>query len=288
MRVAGIIIKDGKILLMRRIKNGEEYYVLPGGSVEEGESVEDALKREIKEELSLNVLKYDPAFEIENKGVKEAYYLIMDFSGTLQLAGPEKEKMNEQNQYYPEWFNLIKASELKNLMPREAVNKLRRLPETHPNPEYYKAIPKKRMAAGVLLFDENDKLLLVKPSYKKHWSIPGGMTDANESPRQTAIREIKEEINIDLKLCQFLCVEYALNKETPDESLQFMFYGGVLDKEQIGNIKIDGDEISDYRFASIDETTEMLGGIERKLSKRLPECLKALKNKTAIYLENVK
>ncbi len=271
---------------MRRIKNGEEYYVFPGGSVEESESVEDALKREIKEELGLDVLKYDLAFEIENRGVKEVYCLVTDFSGTLQLGGPEKERMNEQNQYFPEWFNLIKASELKNLMPREAINKLRSLPETHPNPEYYKAIPKKRMAAGVLLFDEHNKLLLVKPGYKKHWSIPGGITDANESPRRTAIRETKEEVDIDLKLCQFLCIEYNSDKENIDESLQFIFYGGILDKEQVENIKIDEDEISDYRFASIDEAIEMFGGTERKLSKRLPKCIEALKNRTAIYLEN--
>lgn len=286
MRVAGVIIKDGKILLMRRIKNGEEYYVFPGGGVEEGESPDEALEREIKEELSLDIKNYEKVFEIENGGIKEAYYLVIGFSGTPQLGGPEKERMNENNQYCPKWLNLIQAAELKNLFPREAVAQVKRLPETHPNAEYYKAIPKKRMAAGVLLFNEENKILLVQPSYKNNWSIPGGITDANESPKQTAVRETKEEINIDLKLCKFLCVDYVLSKEKVDENLQFIFYGGILNKEQIKEIKIDKDEISDYKFVDTNEVADLLGGPERILNRRLPQCLEALKNNTAIYLEN--
>lgn len=286
MRVAGIIIKDGKVLLMRRIKNGEEYYVFPGGSVEEGENLEEALEREIKEELSLDIKNYEKIFEIENRGNKETYYLIFDFNGTPELGGPEKERMNEQNQYYPEWLNLIKAAELKNLLPREAVAQVKRLPETYPSTEYYKSIPKKRMAAGVLIFNTENKILLVKPSYKEHWSIPGGVTDSNESPRQTAMRETKEEIDIDLKLCQFLCVDYISPKDKVDENLQFIFYGGILNKEEIRKIKIDKDEINDYKFVNTDKAMELLGGVERKLGKRLPRYLDALKSNMAIYLEN--
>ena len=286
MRVTGIIIKDGKILLIRRIKDGEEYFVFPGGNMEEGEKEEETLAREIKEELNLDVINYQKVFQIINRGVEEVYYLATEFKGNVELGGPEKERMSEQNQYYPEWFGLIKASELKNLFPREAITELRRLPETHPNPDYYKAIPKKRMAAGVLIFNEKDQILLVKPSYKNHWSIPGGVANADESPRQTIIRETKEEINIDLSLCQFLCLEYISATKEIDENLQFIFYGGVLDNEKMQNIKIDKDEISDYRFVDTDKAVELLGGTGRKLAKRLPKCFEALKNKTTVYLEN--
>lgn len=285
MRVVGVIIKDGKILLIRRVKNGEEYYVFPGGSVEEGETQEEALKREMKEETGLDVMKQEKIFEIENRGNKETYYLIFDFSGTPELGGPEKERMNEQNQYYPEWFNLIKASELKNLMPREAVQKLRRLPETHPSPEYYKAIQGKRVSAGVMIFNDKNEILLVKPSYKDQWSVPGGIVEELESPREACLREINEEINIELKDFRFLCVEYTRRREKKDEDLFFLFYGGELDLQQIKEIKVDGDEVSDYKFAAIEEAINLLGK-SQILTKTLVKCYNVLQDETALYLEN--
>jgi len=306
MRVAGIIIKDGKILLMRRFKNGEapivevgevsnkttksadfttgrEYYVFPGGSVEEGESAEKALEREIKEELSLDIRNYNKIFEIDNRGVKEAYYLIMDFIGTPQLGGPEKDRMSEQNQYYPEWLELMRAAELKNLFPREAVAQVRRLPQAHPNPEYFKALPKKRMASGVLIFNESGELLLVKPSYKDNWSIPGGIVDDNESPREAGLREVKEEVNINLKDLRFLCVEYT--RKGKDENLFFLFYGGKLTLQQIDEIKIDPDEIGEFKFVKTEEATELIGE-SKVLAKILSKCPKILENHVPIYLEN--
>ena len=50
-RVRRILIKDGMIALIKRTRDGETFYVFPGGGVEEGETEEQALKREIKEEL---------------------------------------------------------------------------------------------------------------------------------------------------------------------------------------------------------------------------------------------
>ena len=65
-----------------------------------------------------------------------------------------------------------------------------------------------------------------------------------------------------------------------------MFYGGKLKPEQIDKIKIDKDEIEDFQFVKIEKAQELLGGLKRNLARRLPECLEALKNNTAIYLEN--
>jgi len=126
-RVAAVIIKDNKILLMRRIKEGQEYFVFPGGGIEENESVEDAIIREVKEELSLDAKIDKLLFEIENRGQEEFYFLIKEFSGTLKLGGPEKERMNENNQYYPEWMDLDTASNLSNLYPEEARRKIKEL-----------------------------------------------------------------------------------------------------------------------------------------------------------------
>lgn len=54
-----IIIEDNKLLVMfrRKIKNGikKEYYVIPGGGLEEGETLEQNVIREIKEEFNIDI-----------------------------------------------------------------------------------------------------------------------------------------------------------------------------------------------------------------------------------------
>lgn len=137
-RVVGIIIKDRNILLMRRLKNGQEYYIFPGGGVEENESLEKALKREMKEELSIDIENPELMFELENQlkdkygghmtgYPNEHYFLITNFSGKPELGGPEKERMDDKNQYFLEWLEVAdakKIEEIENLYPKEAVKKL--------------------------------------------------------------------------------------------------------------------------------------------------------------------
>lgn len=55
IRVAGILVKDGKILLVRHEKNDKSYWLIPGGGVDFGESAEDALIREYQEEVGLPI-----------------------------------------------------------------------------------------------------------------------------------------------------------------------------------------------------------------------------------------
>lgn len=126
-RAAAIIIKNGKILLIRRIKEGREYFVFPGGGVEEKEKIEEAVIREIKEELNLDISIEKLLFQIENQGRQEFYFLVRDFSGILKLGGEEKEIMNESNQYHPLWIKLKEIKNLSNLYPEKAKIKVGKL-----------------------------------------------------------------------------------------------------------------------------------------------------------------
>lgn len=55
IRVAGILVQDGKILLVRHEKNDKSYWLIPGGGVDFGESAEEALIREFQEEVGLPI-----------------------------------------------------------------------------------------------------------------------------------------------------------------------------------------------------------------------------------------
>lgn len=50
-----ILEKNNKILFLKSISKGKEYWILPGGKIEYGESSRQALNREIKEELNCSV-----------------------------------------------------------------------------------------------------------------------------------------------------------------------------------------------------------------------------------------
>ena len=52
-------------------------------------------------------------------------------------------------------------------------------------------------AAGVLFSDNAHRILLVQPTYKDHWDIPGGYVETGETPVQAAAREVREELGIE-------------------------------------------------------------------------------------------
>ena len=151
--------------------------------------------------------------------------------------------------------------------------------------EYQKGLPKKRMGSGALFWDKRGHFLLLKQSYRNYWTIPGGVVDENESPRQAVVREIKEELNLDVKVKQLLAVSYNSAKGDVNENLQWIFYGGVLTEKEKKKIKIDGEEIIDFRFVPVEEVDELT---QRDLAIRLRMYRKALKSGMACYLEDWK
>ena len=69
-----------------------------------------------------------------------------------------------------------------------------------PFDEYARSLDRKRLSAGVLFRDRAGRVLLVQPSYKPYWDIPGGAVDEGEAPWTAAVREIHEEIGLDRPL----------------------------------------------------------------------------------------
>jgi ADP-ribose pyrophosphatase YjhB (NUDIX family) len=150
--------------------------------------------------------------------------------------------------------------------------------------EYYKSLPKKRMGAGAVILDEEDRILIVKPSYKDHWSVPGGIVEENESPRAACIREVKEEIGIDAKIADFVGVAYRSDQDHRGDSLQFVFFCGKLKKEEISAIRVDGKEIVEYKFVTADDALPLLN---KPLAVRLKWGLEAMKKGERIYFEYI-
>lgn len=115
--VRGIIIKNGEILLIHRFKQGDVYWVVPGGGVEEGETLEEALRREMKEETGLDVVEFKLLDQINIDKTEHYYYECTVAEGEAKLGGPEAEANCSDNQYILTWLPVSEAKKLDALYP---------------------------------------------------------------------------------------------------------------------------------------------------------------------------
>ena len=115
-RSAGIVIKDGKLLLMHRFNKGREYWVFPGGGVEEGETPAQAAVREIYEETTIDVTINKLLYQIKwDTGEQNYFYLCEYVSGEPRLHpdSVEVEEMKGGEQVYePMWVEISRLPSL--------------------------------------------------------------------------------------------------------------------------------------------------------------------------------
>ncbi len=71
---------------------------------------------------------------------------------------------------------------------------------------FFGSVPRKVVAAAVLCRDPSGRLLVVHDSFRRHWTIPGGVVDADEDPRSAAIREAYEEAGLHVEAERLLGV----------------------------------------------------------------------------------
>lgn len=110
--------KENKVKLVtifRRKKkeneNGEtyfkEYYTIPGGGVEENDTtLENALKRELREELNVEITNIKKCFNIETEDRIEHFFTADYVSGNFEIVGEEKDRMSEDNFYEPRLLSI--------------------------------------------------------------------------------------------------------------------------------------------------------------------------------------
>ena len=116
IRAVAIVIKDNKILLMHRTRDGKQYWVFPGGGVKEDEKVENAVVREITEEASLKVeiIKLLYSHKYSDIGHKQFFYLCKYTSGKPKLGNfNELQAMKDGDQTYkPMWVDIKQLPKL--------------------------------------------------------------------------------------------------------------------------------------------------------------------------------
>lgn len=148
---------------------------------------------------------------------------------------------------------------------------------------FQRSLPRKRMAAGALILDQNDRILIVKPSYRTDWLIPGGVIEADESPLQACAREVEEEVGLELPIGMPLCIEYSSGDEKRTESIQFVFDGGICPPELLSKIRPQAGEIEQCKWAEPEEALQLLNP---RLAIRVRHALQARREHRTVYLED--
>ena len=146
---------------------------------------------------------------------------------------------------------------------------------------YRNSRPRKRMGAGVLIRDHDGRVLVVEPTYKKTWELPGGAVDADESPRTACTREVEEELGLRLQLGRMLCMEWQGPEPERSESLMFIYDGGVLD--HLEEVRLPPDELASCRFLPPEELDTVM--VER-IARRVRAALTALAEDRLVELEH--
>ena len=91
------------MLVIKRHYYGRDYAVLPGGSVEAGESFEQAAARELREESTLEARALRQLLIGEHNGREAQYFVMTEVAGTPTLSGPELEDHCPDNSFEFLW-----------------------------------------------------------------------------------------------------------------------------------------------------------------------------------------
>lgn len=143
-------------------------------------------------------------------------------------------------------------------------------------------------SAGALIFDRRGRLLILKPTYKSGWTIPGGVMEADgETPWEACQREVREECGLEVRTGRLVCVDFrrprparpggtqprparpggTQPRQARPGGMRFLFDCGAFGKASLRAVVLQPEEISEYRLAALPKALKLLRGpIRRRVS----------------------
>jgi 8-oxo-dGTP pyrophosphatase MutT (NUDIX family) len=142
-------------------------------------------------------------------------------------------------------------------------------------------------SAGALIFDRRGRLLILKPTYKSGWTIPGGVMEAyGETPWEACQREVREECGLVVQAGRLACVDFRRPRPArpgrPGRpgGMRFLFDCGAFDDAALRAVVLQAEEISECRLAPLADALKLLRGpVRRRVRAADPDG-------PAVYLED--
>lgn len=143
-------------------------------------------------------------------------------------------------------------------------------------------LPTKRVAADCLIFDQDGRFLLVEPTYKTTWDVPGGVSEVDESPRRTARREVAEELGLEIEPGDLLATDWISRRGAWTEVVAFLFDGGVV-SISVSDLTFQAEEIRSARFVSLNDAESLMTPWEYA---RVAAAVDSRSRQATVYLED--
>lgn len=144
----------------------------------------------------------------------------------------------------------------------------------------FASMPRKRIGAGIVAVDDHMRVLLVEPTYKSNWEVPGGLVELGEPPREAAARECREELGFDVTIGRLLVMDWVPPRRLPDDGLMLLYAAGPIDSTQI---VLPPEELKSWLWCDREMLEERLSDF---MFRRLEAALEAISSGTVAELQN--
>jgi 8-oxo-dGTP diphosphatase len=148
-------------------------------------------------------------------------------------------------------------------------------------------LPRVPASAGALIFDRRRRLLILKPTYKSGWTIPGGVMEADgETPWQACQREVREECGLEVSHGRLVCMDFRRWRDGSPGGIRFLFDCGTLADAPLATVVLQPEEISEYRLAPLAEALSLLRAPIRRRVDAVRKRDGSPRKHPIVYLEN--
>lgn len=128
-------------------------------------------------------------------------------------------------------------------------------------------LPRKRLIAHVLMRDAEGRILLCDTAFKSDWELPGGIVEPGEAPRDGAIREVREELGLDLTVGRLLVADWLPPYLGWEDALELIFDGGLVTEDDLASFSLQENEITSVSLLTLDQAAEVVTPLShRRLS----------------------
>ena len=117
-------------------------------------------------------------------------------------------------------------------------------------------MPTKRLIAQGILRTDGDRVALCQLTYKKDWDLPGGIVDPGESPADCVVREVKEELGLDVTVQGLLAVNWLPPYRGWDDALLCLFDLGHVPADFLDGATLQAREIKAVHWADAQTVAE--------------------------------